>query len=48
MHNIYNLIKLNMSFFLNENLNKSNISDLEEGELSDSNINKQEILKLIV
>jgi len=37
-----------MSFFLNENLNKSNISDLEEGELSDSNINKQEILKLIV
>ena len=37
-----------MSSFLNENLNTSKICDLEEGELSDSNINKQEILKLIV
>ena len=36
-----------MSFF-KENLIKSNNSDLEEGELSDSNINKQDILKLIV
>ena len=28
--------------------NITNLNDLEEGEISDSNINKQEILKLIV
>lgn len=32
----------------NEQLNLSNINDLEEGEIFDSNINKQEIIKLIV
>jgi hypothetical protein len=29
-------------------INLTNLNDLEEGEISDSNINKQEILKLIV
>jgi len=29
-------------------LNLSNLNDLEEGEIIDSNINKQEIIKLIV
>jgi len=32
----------------NEQLNLSNLNDLEEGEIIDSNINKQEIIKLIV
>jgi len=37
-----------MSVNNNEQLNISNLIDLEEGEIFDSNINKQEIIKLIV
>lgn len=37
-----------MSVVNNEQLNLSNLNDLEEGEIIDSNINKQEIIKLIV
>ena len=32
----------------NDHLNLTNINDIEEGELSETNINNQEILKLIV
>ncbi len=37
-----------MSSVNNEQLNLSNYNELEEGEIFDSNINKQEIIKLIV
>ena len=32
----------------NDNINITNINEIEEGELSETNINNQEILKLIV
>ncbi len=34
--------------FSNEKINLNNLNELEEGEISDSNLNKQDILKLIV